>query len=87
MVRRMPRMQVYLPDDLHRRVKEQQLPVSELLQDAVRRELSRRERLAALDGYLNELAAELDEPTEQDREYVEQLMAQIRDAGETRSAG
>jgi hypothetical protein len=82
----MPRMQVYLPDDLHRRVKEQQLPVSEILQDAVRRELSRREKLAALDSYLEELVAEVGEPSEEDRVQVEQLMQRIRGGDGTRRA-
>lgn len=83
----MPRMQVYLPDELHRRVKEQQLPVSEILQEAVRRELSRREKLAALDDYLEELAVEVDVPSAEDREYVGQLMAQIRGTDPTLRTG
>lgn len=83
----MPRMQVYLPDELHRRVKEQQLPVSEILQEAVRRELSRREKLAALDDYLEELAVEVNVPSAEDREYVGQLMAQIRGTDPTLRTG
>ena len=39
----MPRMQVYLPDDLYKLVKKKRLPASELLQDAVRAEGRRRE--------------------------------------------
>ncbi len=78
----MPRMQVYLPDDLHRRVKDQQLPVSEILQEALRRELSRREKLAALDTYLDELSAEVGEATAEDHAAVEQLMARISGDGE-----
>jgi post-segregation antitoxin (ccd killing protein) len=37
----MPRLQVYLPDDLYRIVKERGMPASELLQDAVRAEIRR----------------------------------------------
>ena len=40
--RRMPRLQVYLPDDLYAQLKEHGLPASELLQEAVRAELRRR---------------------------------------------
>lgn len=63
MVRRMPRIQVYLPDDLYRQVKERGLPASELLQEAVRVELRRRELEARADEYLADLIAEVGEPT------------------------
>jgi hypothetical protein len=63
MFRRMPRMQVYLPDDLHRAVKEHGLAASELLQEAVRVELRRRELQAASDEYLSELLDEVGQPT------------------------
>ena len=43
----MPRMQVYLPDELYNLVKKRRLPASELLQKAVRAELRRRDLLAA----------------------------------------
>ncbi len=61
-VRRMPRMQVYLPDDLHKAVKERGLPASQLLQEAVRVELRRRELLDTTDEYLGELLDEVGEP-------------------------
>ena len=38
---RMPRLQVYLPDDLYDQLKARGLPASELLQTAVRAELER----------------------------------------------
>jgi post-segregation antitoxin (ccd killing protein) len=60
--RRMPRMQVYLPDDLYKAVKELRLPASELLQDAVRAELRRQELLNHTEQYLDELVAEVGEP-------------------------
>jgi post-segregation antitoxin (ccd killing protein) len=62
MVRRMPRVQVYLPDDLYKALKSSRLPASELLQIAVRAELERRAALDATDLYLSELAAEVGEP-------------------------
>ena len=60
----MPRMQVYLPNDLHAAVKEHGLRASELLQEAVRVELRRRELLHETDDYLADLFAEVGEPTE-----------------------
>ena len=46
-VRRMPRIQVYLPDDLHRALKKRGLSGSELLQRAVRAELQQAQALVA----------------------------------------
>ena len=60
---RMPRMQVYLPDDLYQQVKVRGLPASELLQEAVRAELRRRELLEQTDTYLADLVAEVGEPS------------------------
>ncbi|MCU0268210.1 MAG: hypothetical protein MUF83_06125 [Acidimicrobiales bacterium] len=59
----MPRMQVYLPDDLYNELKERGLPASELLQEAVRAELRRQSLLDATDTYLAELIDEVGEPT------------------------
>jgi post-segregation antitoxin (ccd killing protein) len=74
----MPRMQVYLPEELHRQVKQKGLAVSEILQEALREELTRREKLAAIDEYLQELAAEVGEPTAEDYARAESLAARIR---------
>lgn len=53
---------MYLPDDLYRAVKERGLPASELLQEAVRVEIRRRELLENTDVYLDQLLAEVGEP-------------------------
>jgi post-segregation antitoxin (ccd killing protein) len=58
----MPRVQIYLPDDLHQAVKELGLPISELSRHAVQLELRRRELAAEADRYLDELAAEAGGP-------------------------
>jgi post-segregation antitoxin (ccd killing protein) len=63
----MPRMQVYLPTDLYEAVKERELPASELLQDAVRAEMRRRELVAASERYTAELAAQVGSATGQQR--------------------
>jgi post-segregation antitoxin (ccd killing protein) len=59
----MPRVQVYLPDELYRELKQRDLPASELLQQAVRHELARRRALEATDEYLADLAAEVGQPS------------------------
>jgi post-segregation antitoxin (ccd killing protein) len=74
----MPRMQVYLPDDLYAEVKAQELPASELLQQAVRAELRRRALLRETDRYLEELAAEVGAPSPRDLEAAEEIAARLR---------
>jgi len=78
MVRRMPRMQVYLPDDLYRAVKEQGLPASELLQKAVRAELRHRQLLDETDRYLANLISEVGEPSEGAVARAEALSARLK---------
>jgi hypothetical protein len=73
----MPRMQVYLPEDLYRAVKELGLPASELLQEAVRVEVRRRQILAATDEYLAELTAEVGEPSPEDQAWAKALVDRI----------
>ncbi len=51
----MPRLQVYPPADLYEALKSRDLPASELLQEAVRAELQRRDALDATDEYLRAL--------------------------------
>jgi post-segregation antitoxin (ccd killing protein) len=61
--RRMPRMQVYLPEAMYEQVKTRGLPVSELLQKAVQAELRRQDLLAETDRYLGDLVAEVGAPS------------------------
>jgi len=65
--RRMPRMQVYLPDELYDVVKTRRLPASELLQRAVKAELRRLDLLEAGDRYVAELVAQVGEPKPAER--------------------
>jgi hypothetical protein len=60
-------MQVYLPEELYALVKKRRLPASELLQDAVRAEVRRRQLLAEGDKYIAELTAEVGAPTARQR--------------------
>jgi post-segregation antitoxin (ccd killing protein) len=74
----MPRLQVYLPEDLYRAVKERRLPASELLQGAVRAELRRQELLAETDRYLAELVEEVGEPSAAAVARAEALSKRVR---------
>lgn len=86
MVGRMPRMQVYLPDDLYRAVKERELPASALLQEAVAAELRRVELNEQADAYLEELIAEVGEPSARERARADAIARRIRDRA-ARDAG
>jgi len=70
-------MQVYLPDDLYKLVKKGRLPASELLQNAVRAEVRRRQLMRESDLYLAELAAEVGEPTARQRARADALAERI----------
>jgi post-segregation antitoxin (ccd killing protein) len=78
-LRRMPRVQVYLPDDLYDELKRRDLPASELLQVAVRAEVQRRQALDATQEYVAELAAEVGEPTARHEARAEAIVRRIRD--------
>ena len=72
-------MQVYLLDELYQQVKERRLPASELLQEAVRAELRRRELLDHTDTYLAELMAEVGQPSARELARAEAIAQRIRD--------
>lgn len=74
----MPRVQVYLPDDLYAALKSRGLPASELLQQALRAELERQDALDAVDAYLAELADEVGEPTARQQSRAEAITQRIR---------
>lgn len=77
-VRRMPRVQVYLPDDLYHELKARKLPASELLQQAVRAEVERQRCLDETDRYLDELAADVGDPTTEELERSQAIAQRIR---------
>lgn len=80
-------MQVYLPDELYRAVKERNLPASELLQEAVRAELRRQSLLEETDRYIGELIEEVGQPSPRALARAEALSKEIRGEGRTRQAG
>lgn len=79
MIRRMPRVQVYLPDDLHDQLKRRGLPASELLQVALRAELERQDALDATAVHLDELAAEVGEPSSRQQTNADAIARRIRE--------
>ena len=79
----MPRLQVYLPDDLYEQLKAKNLPASELLQTAVRAELERRNALEASDRYIAELAEEVGDPSARQTARADAITRKIRDRNMT----
>jgi len=75
----MPRLQVYLPDDLFNELKERNLSASELLQIALRAELDRQRALDATAKYIDELAEDVGEPSNRQRTLAETIVRRIRD--------
>jgi len=75
----MPRVQVYLPDDLHDELKQRDLPASELLQIALRAELERQDALDETERYLDALAAEVGEPSKRQQTRAATIARRIRD--------
>jgi hypothetical protein len=81
---RMPRMQVYLPEELYREVKERRLPASELLQRAVAAEVRRQDLERHADDYIAGLIAEFGEPTEEELASADEFVRRLeRRAGDS----
>ncbi len=77
MDRRMPRMQVYLPDDLYDLIKKRRLPASELLQKAVRAEVRRLDLLAKSDRYVADLVSQVGRPNAAERSRASAVAGRI----------
>ena len=75
----MPRLQVYLPDELHEELKRRGLPASELLQIALRAELERQDAIDETALYLEELAAEVGEPSQRVQSSADAIARRIRE--------
>jgi len=75
----MPRVQVYLPEDLHDQLKQRGLPASELLQVALRAEVERQDALAETDRYLDELVVEVGEPSQRQQTKADVIARRVRD--------
>lgn len=75
----MPRMQVYLPEALYREVKDRGLPASELLQVAVLAEVRRQELEAQTARYLEELVAEVGQPSAAELARADAIVRALQD--------
>lgn len=86
----MPRMQVYLSDEIYDIVKSQGLSPSGLLQDAVRAHCERQEKIRAAREYVQEMYAELGPPTAEESEWAEtkarEIIASLRAGAEAVAA-
>jgi post-segregation antitoxin (ccd killing protein) len=82
----MPRMQVYLPDELYRAVKERGLPASELLQEAVEAELRRQRLNDEGERYVAELVAEVGEPSVKEQARAAAVARRIRERAAARAS-
>ncbi len=67
----MARVNITMPDDLHRQARTAGLNISQLAQRAVAAELARQAKAAELDAYLAELDAELGPLSETERAQAE----------------
>ncbi|HEY3357175.1 MAG TPA: hypothetical protein VGQ83_28250 [Polyangia bacterium] len=74
----MPRMTVYLPEDVYAEVKRRRWPVSELLQASIRRELEIEEKRVAADRLLRDLIREYGEPSPRDLAWAHALLDRSR---------
>lgn len=63
----MARVNITIPDDLHRRAKTARLNISLLTRQAVAEELDRLDKIARLEAYLADLDAELGPVTDAER--------------------
>lgn len=79
-------MQVYLPDELYRAVKERDLPASELLQVAVEAELRRQRLNDEAQHHIAELIAEVGEPSARERARAAAIARRIRDRATARAS-
>ena len=70
-------MSVYLPQDLYEMVKAEGLPVSEILQAALRERLCLAEKLHAADEFVAMTIAEYGEPSEEDVRLAEESAQRI----------
>jgi post-segregation antitoxin (ccd killing protein) len=74
----MPRIQIYLPDDLYAEVKSRKLRASELAQQALRAEIRRQKLIDAANEWLAEQIAEYGEPSPDDLAWAEEFVGRMK---------
>lgn len=82
----MPRIQVYLPDELYAELKARRLPASELLQNAVRAEVRRQKLGAEADRYIARLEREVGKPSDEEMERATAIAKRIAQRPARRTA-
>lgn len=82
----MARRNISLPDDLDERARRARLNVSVLAQRAIADELDRRQRMAALDAWLDELDAAHGEPSAKAKASAEAWLASANPVESKRTA-
>lgn len=83
----MPRVHVYLTDDLYQFVKEHQLSASELLQEAIRTEIYQQDLREEMERRINESIGEIPEPSAEAWARVQALSSRIRSDGTAGAGG
>jgi hypothetical protein len=78
----MARVNVSIPDELHRRAKEAGLNVSKLTRDAILQELDRRAKIAAMEEYLDELEGELGPISPEDQARADAYLRRMMGAAD-----
>jgi len=81
---RMARVNISLPDELHRRAKEAGLNISKLTRGAIVEELERIAKIAAIDELIAEMEAEQGPPTAEEQERARAWIEQVYGAHEDR---
>jgi post-segregation antitoxin (ccd killing protein) len=81
-VMRMDRVNISVPEELHRRAKEAGLNISKLARDAIVEELEGLAKIAALDQYLAELEAEFGPIRPQDQARADAWVDRVYGAAE-----
>ena len=78
----MARVNVSIPDELHRRAKEAGLNISRLTRHAILEELERLAKIAAVDKYLAELEAELGPISPEEQARADAWLKQMIDTAD-----
>ena len=80
----MDRVNISIPEDLHKQAKEAGLNISKLARNAIEEELERLDKIAALDKYLAELDAQLGPISPEEEAQAQALIERIYGPREAR---
>ena len=83
----MPRVHVYLPDDLYQFVKDHQLLASELLQEAIRSKVYQQDLREEMERRINESIGEIRQPSAEAWAQARALSSRMRGDGTAGAGG